>query len=351
MIINILLLLIGLVLLVKGSGYFVSSASSIAKKLGISEFVIGLTLVAIGTSLPELVSSIFASIKHESGFVIGTITGANIANIGLVVGIAAIIHRIKTRKQMLIRDGYIMLFSFLLLFIFIFNNIISRIEGIIMLIIFFAYIIFLFETKKDLKGKYGFKEFIKSFFKFKYILTIKSRLLTNFTKNKNKISSTEKRRINELFRAGIIKDILLIILSGAFVIFGAKYLVDQAIFFANLFNIPKMLIGILLAIGTTMPEMSVAIAASRKRLGNIVIGNAIGSCITNTLLILGISSIIFPLSVLKLSLVYIVPFMLLMGILLLLFIKRHWGITKLEGIIFILLYLLFLIFLFFMVIT
>ncbi|MBU0930186.1 MAG: sodium:calcium antiporter, partial [Nanoarchaeota archaeon] len=127
MIINILLLLIGLVLLVKGSGYFVSSASSIAKKLGISEFVIGLTLVAIGTSLPELVSSIFASIKHESGFVIGTITGANIANIGLVVGIAAIIHRIKTRKQMLIRDGYIMLFSFLLLFIFIFNNIISRI--------------------------------------------------------------------------------------------------------------------------------------------------------------------------------------------------------------------------------
>ncbi|MBU0930327.1 MAG: sodium:calcium antiporter, partial [Nanoarchaeota archaeon] len=224
-------------------------------------------------------------------------------------------------------------------------------EGIIMLIIFFAYIIFLFETKKDLKGKYGFKEFIKSFFKFKYILTIKSRLLTNFTKNKNKISSTEKRRINELFRAGIIKDILLIILSGAFVIFGAKYLVDQAIFFANLFNIPKMLIGILLAIGTTMPEMSVAIAASRKRLGNIVIGNAIGSCITNTLLILGISSIIFPLSVLKLSLVYIVPFMLLMGILLLLFIKRHWGITKLEGIIFILLYLLFLIFLFFMVIT
>ncbi|MFB0518922.1 MAG: sodium:calcium antiporter, partial [Acidobacteriota bacterium] len=136
-VINILLFAVGLALLVKGSDFFVKSAASIARKLGVSEFVIGLTLVAVGTSIPELVSSIIASLKQQSGIIIGNVVGSNIANIGLIVGIAAAIHIIRTRQEMLKRDGYIMLFAALLFFVFSINRTISRTEAVIFIFLYF----------------------------------------------------------------------------------------------------------------------------------------------------------------------------------------------------------------------
>lgn len=345
MIIETIILIISLILLIKGSDFFVKSSASIAKRFGISEFVIGLTLVALGTSIPELASSIMASLKNASGLVIGNIVGANIANIGLVVGIAAIISVIKTRKEILERDGYLLLFITALLFLFVLNGKISRAEGVVLILLYVAYIVFLFETKPKFKKKYQWNEFIKYFFKFQYFTTIKSKIISGI--NNKKLSSYQKKEVKELFRLVLWKDFMILILGAGAVILGAKYLIREALFFADFFKVPQTIIGVLIAIGTTMPEMSVAITAARKGYGNIVIGNAIGSCIANTLLILGTAVLIFPLNILKLTIYYAVPFMILMVVLLLVFIKSHWEIRRIEGIIFIILYLIFITFLVF----
>lgn len=339
--INVVLFVIGLVLLVKGSDFFVKSAASIAKKLGVSEFVIGLTLVAVGTSIPELVSSIIASIKQQSGIVIGNIVGSNIANIGLIIGLAATIRLIKTKQEMLKRDGYIMLFAAVLFCLFILDGSISRIEGGLLLLLYIAYSMFLFGTKSGLKGKYGFKEFISYFFKFRYLTGVGYRVASGLSRRKD--NKTKKKQVD----IRMIKDLLVLVISGSAIAFGANYFVSSAIFFANFFKIPPMIIGAtIVSFGTTLPEFSVTVSASRRGYGNIAIGNVIGSNIANILLILGVSGLIFPLSVIKLTVVYAAPFLIFMSVLLLLFIRSNWEIRRLEGATFLGLYILFIVFLF-----
>jgi len=333
MIYEVLILGISLLLLVKGSERFIKSSASIAKKFNVSEFVIGLTLVAIGTSLPELISSIVASSKGEGSLVVGTLMGANIANLTLIIGVVSIMMVIKTNREMLERDGYIMIASFLLIFLFALDSSITRIEGFFLIVVFVAYTMFLFESKPKGSGMYNFDKFIPYFIKFRYLYSLKEKILGRHAAKKKEKSSSKK---------GLPKDILLVVVSGLVVFFSANIMVEQALFFAKLFNFPSTIIGILIAIGTTAPEMSVAIAAARKKLGNIVIGNAIGSCLTNGLLILGISSIINPLHLLPISLTYIIPFMIIIGLLLILFIKSNWKITKKEGLFLLALYLVFL---------
>ncbi len=346
---NILIFAAGLALLVKGSDFFVKSAASIARKLRVSEFVIGLTLVAVGTSIPELVSSIIASLKQQSGIIIGNVVGSNIANIGLIVGIAAAIHIIRTRQEMLKRDGYIMLFAALLFFVFSINRTISRTEAVIFIFLYFAYVMFLVGTKPKLRGKYNFKDFIRHFFGFKYLITVKNKIANELNKVKtNKQMTTEERKSKQTSKAGFVKDLAILIISGFAVVFGAEFLVEKAIFFANFFNIPKTLIGIsLVAVGTSLPELSVSISAARKGYGDIAVGNIIGSNIANIFLVLGVSALIFPLSIIKSTVLFTTPFMLFVSLLLLIFIKSQWEIRRLEGIIFITLYSLFMIFLFF----
>jgi cation:H+ antiporter len=338
MIANIFVLLIGLVLLVKGSDYFVKSASSIAKKLGVSEFLIGLTLVAVGTSIPELASSVSASLAHSSGIVIGNVVGSNIANIALIVGCAALLAVVKTDTEMLKRDGYIMMFAAVLIFAIAFDLQLSKIDAVVLLLFYVAYIFFLFEDKKQYEGKFYFKEYINYFLKLKYVRSINQRVKIGI----NNRSSGKKP--NDTFdRSAINKDILILSLSGIAVIFGAKYFVEEAIFFAQLFQVPDTFIGTtLVAVGTSLPELMVTVSAARKGHANIAIGNVIGSNITNIFLILGISALIFPLEITKISISFTIPFMIFVSIIFLWFINTHWEIRKIEGIALILLYALFL---------
>ena len=345
MLTNFLILILGLVLLVKSADFFVKSAASIAKKFGVSEFVIGLTLVALGTSVPELASSIVASFKNASGLVVGNVIGSNIANIGLIIGIAAGFMIIKTKVGMLKRDGYIMLFATALFLLFIFNGTISKLESIILLLFYIAYVLFLFEKRPEYKVKYHFKEFLDYFWNFRYLVTMKSKIVSNF--NKKKLSSLQKKQLKRLFKAALLKDVLIMIISGFGIVIGAKLLVEKAIFFANLFQIPETLIGIsLIAIGTSLPELTVTISAIRKGYGTLAVGNIIGSNIANILLIIGVSGLIFPITIIKSTLYLSAPFMILMSILLLIFIKSNWELRRIEGLIFIILYVVFMIILF-----
>jgi len=148
LLINILIFVNGLVLLIKGADLFVVTSSLIAKRFEVSEFIIGLTLVSVGTSVPELASGLTASFQQASGITIGNILGSNIANIGLIASTAALLSPIRTDKLMLKRDGYIMLFCSVLLFLFILDFKISRIEALIFLLLYLAYLLFLFEMVK-----------------------------------------------------------------------------------------------------------------------------------------------------------------------------------------------------------
>lgn len=336
-----LLFFIGLVFLIKGSDFFVSSATRIANCLGVSEFVIGLTLVALGTSIPEMGASIAAAIQHQSGIVTGNALGSNIANIGLIMGIVAFFWVLKTNRQMLTRDGYIMLLAAVLFYVFLFNGTVSRMEGFLFLILYVVYILFVVETTSKLDHVYRFKDFATYFFKFKYIATINR----GFSHNHDEWQ--KERGEGTSGKGNLFKECGIVILSVVAICYGAKLLVEGAVFFAHFFHIPQTLIGLsLIAVGTSLPELSVSLSAARKGFGNIVVGNIIGSNIANIFLVIGVSSIISPLSIIRSTILVSAPFMIFLTILLLFFIWSRWQIERVEAIVLLLLYGVFLSYMF-----
>ncbi len=393
-VINILIFLGGLVLLVKGSDLFVLTSSQIARRFGVSEFVIGLTLVSVGTSVPELASSLTASFQQASGIVIGNILGSNIANIGLIASTAALLTNIKTEEVMLRRDGYIMLFASFLLFLFMLDFKISRLEALIFILFYLAYLLFLLEKVKRHEEEIYFKDFMIYFFKFEYFFDLKSKIKPQareygienrnsgdtkkgtwksekITQKKNESESkigmrTKTELTTELTtksktepehedidvditeekpqEASLLIEFFKLIASGVAIIIGAKYFVEQAVFFAMLLEVPETLIGIsLVAVGTSVPELMVTISAARSDYAGIALGNVIGSNIANILLILGCSGLVHPISITGLSIYYIAPFMLIMSFLLILFIRTGWRVKQFEGLILLLLYLSFMV--------
>lgn len=333
-IIAIILLLLGIGFLIKGSGIFVGSSSQIAKKFGVSEFIIGLTLVALGTSLPELTSSIIASIKNESGLILGTIIGANIANLTLIIGLSAIFSKIKIKKEVLKRDGYILVLVFSLLVLFLMDGFLSRIEGIVFLMLYLSYTLFLIESKFDLNKSYNFSDFAKYFFKFGYLNYLRRGIFLK-TSRRSKGKKIDKKHLSKHF--------LFLALGLIIVFFSAELVVSNAIYLAEYYLIAPLLVGILISIGTTLPELSVAITASKSNHAHVSIGNAIGSSITNTLLVLGLAAVIHPLSAVKENLFAIFPFLAISTFFVLIFIKTDLKISKKEGFFLIALYLSFLI--------
>ena len=324
---NAALFVLGLILLVKGSGFLVESVSRIAKRLGVSDFVIGLTLVAVGTSLPELVSSITAVFKGQSDFIMGNIVGSNIANISLIIGLTAVIFTLKVRKKMFDRDGLILIFVSGLFYFFILNNFISRLEGLILLLLFLAYILFLFSFVDTKYVSYGFVDFMRYFLRFRYLVTIKDLALSGFRKTQE---SNEEMRSS--FIKGLFKDTLIFSLSLIAIIVGANYLVDSTVYIAEYFKLPLSLISLsAVAVGTSLPELSVSIAATKKGFYDIVFGNIVGSNIANILLVIGITSLINPISVSKTYIIFFTPVMLFFTITLLSFMHKDRTLTKLEG--------------------
>ena len=208
MILELVLLILGFVFLVMGSDKFVDSSSRIARKLGVSDFIIGLTLIAVGTSLPELASSIIAALKGSSGLVVGNLVGSNIANIGLIVGICAFISTIKTHETMLKRDGYIMIFISIIFTLFAITGTINLIRGLILIVVYAIYILFLIETKKTIQAKFHFQEFIKYIFRFEFIGTVIKRSKKH----------TSKKSLN---KDGLGKELVITSISLAALIYGA----------------------------------------------------------------------------------------------------------------------------------
>lgn len=345
------MLVLGLMLLIKGSDFMVEAASRIAKKLGVPEFFIGLTLVALGTSLPELASSIAASSNGYDDLILGNLIGSNMANIGLVLGISAIIATIKVDRKMLRRDGYIMIGTIGLFFLLSFTGMIKWYMGVMLLLLYFAYIMFLVTTK-DSQKESEFGDFVRYFFKLEYLITIHNHTVKRIMDRKNRSEKVFAYHIKiyNAFKEGLIKDLLIIGISAVAIIYGADYLVGGAIWLAGLLNISSGLIGMsIVAIGTSLPELSVSITAGLKKFGDISVGNILGSNIANILLVMGASSIINPISIDVKTLYFLIPFTLFLSAVLVALVEKHdHTISRKHGIALLVMYIIFMSIMFWM---
>ncbi len=310
--VNVYLLLLGGLLLLFISGkYLVDSSVVISKRLRIPRMIIGLTVVAFGTSAPELLVSIQAALAGYSEIAIGNVVGSNISNILLVLAITALIFPIPVPASSVKQDWPIMMFVSILLFVFTLNGWLSRTEGIIFLGLLVVYIAF---------------------------AVVKARGAIR-TEDREETKSTMKWWV-----AGII-----FLVSCVGLAFGADLLVTNVAIIAEEFGISQRVISVtMVAVGTSIPEVATSVIAALKKETDISVGNIIGSNIMNVLSVLGITSLISPIKVNAEISRFDIPWMLGISLLLLLLMlpASRSRITRWEGTFMIMIYLLYIYFLF-----
>ena len=317
MIIDIALILLGLIMILVGSDWLVEGASGIARKYGISEFIIGMTIVGIGTSMPELVSSAISAIGGHGDMALGNVTGSNICNILLILGVTALISPIRYTKSNIRKDIPFAIAVSLFLLLVLYNGFglvgeigtpgISRIDALYLLLIFVIFMIDSFKSAK--KG------------------------------------SEEEEEEAKPMPMG--KAALLIIVGLAGLIFGGQFFVDHTVSIAERFHVSEAFISItLMAIGTSLPELATCVVAAMKGKNQLALGNVIGSNIFNIALIIGTSAAISPFEIQSISTVdmaIVIVAVLMLWMAALTFKKRM--LDRVEGAIFILVYIAYITFL------
>lgn len=307
---SFVILIIGFFFLIKGADLFVDGAASIARKFNIPSMVIGLTIVAMGTSAPEAAVSITSSLAGQNDMSVANVVGSNFFNILMVLGVSAIIAKLPVQKNTIKKDTPFLLIVSVLLLIFAFDKNISRIEGIIFLVIF---VYFLYTTVKSAKN---------------------TEESTSLSDNEIAVSDNDIPTDTPMF-----KTIILSLIGIAGIIFGGDMVVDSATSIATMFGMSANLVGLtIVAVGTSLPEFVTSIVAIKKGETEIAIGNVIGSNVFNILLVLGLATAIFPIAISTFALIDII-FMVAITILLYLFMKKDNCLVKKHGFIFIILYI------------
>ena len=257
---TLVLFILGFILLVGGANLLVEGASSLARLLGISPLIVGLTVVAFGTSAPELAVSIQSSLQGQTDLAIGNVVGSNILNILLVLGVAAIITPINVHERLVKLEVPIMIAVSVLLLVLSFDGTLDRLDG---LLLFSGILLYIFFTIK--------------------------------THNKANVSESEAEQESPAGVYTIILQLLFIIIGLGLLVQGSQWLVDGAVVVAKLFGVSEFVIGLtIISIGTSLPELATVVIASLKKEEDLVAGNVIGSNIFNILLVLGVTSLIAP---------------------------------------------------------
>lgn len=255
-----LMLSIGLFLLVYGGNMLVDGSVHVAKKMGLSSLVIGLVLVGFGTSTPELLASLISVYKGSNGIAVGNVVGSNIANILLVLGLAALVHPVQVDIKDFKRDGFVLMLASFFVVGATYLGIINRLMGFVFVLTLIGYVYYCYQTDK---------------------------------KNHQPEVQDEKMPILSLPKA-LLKSILGIALT----MLGAKFLIDNAIELARLWGVSEAVIGLtVVAVGTSLPELTASVIASIKKENGVAFGNVVGSNIYNALFILGAVALILPIRV------------------------------------------------------
>ena len=254
MVLQVFILLVGFLLLVKGADWFVEGAAGIAKKLGIPQLIIGLTIVAMGTSMPEAAVSITAALQENAGITIGNIVGSNILNILIILGVTALITNVAIQKSTLYYEiPYMIAITIVLMIFGITGGEISFIEGIIFWLLFIVFLGYLFVMSK--KG-----------------------------------NSQENEEVKDI---PVWKCILFMVVGGVMVVKGSDFAVSGASAIARFFGMSERFIGLtIVAFGTSLPELVTSVTAAKKGNAGIAIGNIVGSNIFNILFVIGTTALI-----------------------------------------------------------
>lgn len=300
---DFIILIIGFFLLIKGADIFVDGASSIAKKIGIPSVIVGLTIVSLGTSAPELAVSLISSFNGNNGIAVGNVLGSNLFNTLVVLGGTAIVAQLLIKKSTIKRDYIATLVVTILTCFLIFGlvpkseNMLSRISGIILLVVCIAYMFILVKAAK-------------------------------------KDSVKDEENTSEIKMS---KNILLSLIGVVGIVFGGNLVVDSATNIAYALGMSEKLVGLtIVAVGTSLPELVTSIVAALKGENDIALGNVLGSNIFNLVLILGASATISPITVsgvMLIDFIILIAVTLFIGALIFFNKKEDKRLGRLEGII------------------
>lgn len=315
-------LIVGFVLLIKGADYFVDGASAVARLLRVPSVVIGLTIVAMGTSAPEAAVSITAGISGSNEIAISNVIGSNLFNLLMVIGICAAIHAFATDMEILRRDMPVNIAATIVLLLFLLDGKINRIEGGFLLVVLIIYLVVV--VRSALKNRGAKQEAVSG-------------------KDSASMQSSGQGESEASEKKLSISQIILYILGGLLaIVWGGDLVVDNAQRIALSFGMSPMLVGLtIVALGTSLPELVTSIVASRKGESGLALGNAVGSCLFNILFILGISSVISPITMAGSGVVEsITDTGILIGVSTLMLICSATGkrVSRVEGIIYVCLY-------------
>ena len=304
-VLQIVFLALGFFLLVKGADWFVDGASGLARKLGIPQLVIGLTIVAMGTSLPEAAVSISAALRGNAEITIGNIVGSNILNVLIILGVTALIATLKVADSTVRYEiPFMIVVTFVLLWLGYTGGQVTRLEGIILWVLFLIYLRYLYMMAK--KGK------------------------------------EEEREAEQLSTAKIIG---LILAGVVMIVAGSNFAVEGASNLAKALGISQRFIGLtIVALGTSLPELVTSVSAARKHNADIAIGNIVGSNIFNILFIVGTTALITPVTFAS-GFVVDTLIAAAVGILLFVCVARTKELRKKAGIVMLLAYILYFLYL------
>lgn len=290
--IHLILLIVGFILLIKGSDFFVDGSSNIASILKIPTLIVGLTIVAFGTSAPEAAVSITSSLSGNNALAVSNVIGSNLFNMMLIIGLCALLRELKIGRDVLNKDlPFLVVITAILSGFIIIGWSISRVEGIILFLLIIGYVSYLVYSAKK----------------------------------------TKEAQIVEKPKMGLLRSIIYIIGGMAGIIIGADFVVDSASYIAMAFGMSETLVGLtIVAIGTSLPELVTSLTALKKEENQLIIGNVIGSNIFNILFVLGASSIISPITI-NPNMLIDVALMLVVTILFFIFGKTQDKYDKKEG--------------------
>ena len=308
MLLDFLWIAAGLVMILVGSDWLVDGASGIARRYGISEFIIGMTIVGIGTSMPELVSSLIAAIGGHGDMALGNVTGSNICNILLILGVTALISPIGFTRSNIRKDIPFAAFVSLLLIVLLYNGFgllgdvpgISRIDALLLLLLFVVFMVDSFKSSK----------------------------------------SGAEEDVSDAKPMPMGKALLLIVVGLAGLILGGRFFVDHTVSIAERFHVSEAFISItLMAVGTSLPELATCVVAALKGKNQLALGNIIGSNVFNISLIIGASAVISPFEIQSISTIDMVMVLVAVAMLwLAAFTGRRYRLDRWEGTVFLLAY-------------
>lgn len=301
-----------MLLLYLGGELLVRGATQLSRAAGLSPLVIGLTVVSLGTSTPELAATLTANLKGAPALAFGNVVGSNIANLGLVLGVAALVRPLEAQARFLRRELPFMICVSLVLLPLISNQWITQVEGVILLCLLLVFLLYVLRSDReeaDVQAKFSQEYGGRA--------------------------------------ASVARATLAVILSVLLLVLGARALVYGAVSFARLFGVTERVIGLtVVAFGTSLPELASSLVAAFRRQGDIVLGNLIGSNIFNILFILGSAAAIRPIAVARADTILDILVMTAISLLVWIFLATHRRLSRVEGLLLIAVYGIYVSFLF-----